>query len=120
MRSFKKGNSEFWGRVGRLPSGTINPGAEQRNGRTVIVIMNTDIEEIREQIHELRNFLGPLDITISNLEAQIKANKADLERKNIELEMKIAELARRLELQKGNIEPKAPPHPTCLAPSEGL
>jgi len=73
--------------------------------------MKNEFEEIREQLHEIRNFLGPIEITISNLTAQVKRNK-------IEMEEKIAELTRRIESQNKETIPIPPPHPTRASPSE--
>jgi hypothetical protein len=75
--------------------------------------MKNEFEEIREQLHEIRNFLGPIEITISNLTAQVKRNK-------IEMEEKIAELTRRIESQNKETTPAPPPLPTRAAPSESL
>jgi predicted GTPase len=75
--------------------------------------MKNEFEEIREQLHEIRNFLGPIEITISNLTAQVKRNK-------IEMEEKIAELTRRIESQNKEAAPAPPLHPTRAAPSETL
>ena len=47
-------------------------------------------EQIREQIHEIRNFLGPLDVKLEGLDYQIKKSRATFELKTTELETKIA------------------------------
>lgn len=52
--------------------------------------MNDHFEQIREQIHEIRNFLGPLDVKLEGLDYQIKRSRATFEMKTLELETKIA------------------------------
>jgi hypothetical protein len=47
-------------------------------------------EQIREQIHEIRNFLGPLDLKLEGLDYQIKKSRATFELKTVELESKIS------------------------------
>lgn len=52
--------------------------------------MNDHFEQIREQIHEIRNFLGPLDVKLEGLDYQVKRSRASFETKAIELESNIA------------------------------
>ena len=52
--------------------------------------MKTEFEQIREQIHEIRNFLGPLDIKLENLDHQVSKSRLSFETKAAELESKIA------------------------------
>ncbi len=52
--------------------------------------MNDHFEQIREQIHEIRNFLGPLDVKLEGLDYQIKRSRATFETKTLELETQIA------------------------------
>ena len=52
--------------------------------------MKDHFEQIREQIHEIRNFLGPLDVKLEGLDYQIKRSRATFELKTAELESKIA------------------------------
>ena len=52
--------------------------------------MKTEFEQIREQIHEIRNFLGPLDIKLENLDHQVSKSRLSLETKAAELESRIA------------------------------
>lgn len=51
--------------------------------------MNAEIQEIAQQLHELRNYLGPVEMLLMNMESQIKMNKADLDRKIAVLESRI-------------------------------
>lgn len=63
--------------------------------------MNNDFEQIRVQIHEIRNFLGPLDLKLESLDHQISKSRISFESKATELEAKIiqnsSELARHSE-----------------------
>ena len=52
--------------------------------------MKTEFEQIRQQIHEIRNFLGPLDIKLENLDHQISKSRLTFETKAAELESRIA------------------------------
>jgi hypothetical protein len=52
--------------------------------------VNDHFEQIREQIHEIRNFLGPLDVKLEGLDYQIKRSRATFETKTLELETQIA------------------------------
>ena len=52
--------------------------------------MKTEFEQIREQIHEIRNFLGPLDIKLENLDHQVSKSRVTFETKAAELESRIA------------------------------
>lgn len=52
--------------------------------------MKTEFEQIREQIHEIRNFLGPLDIKLENLDHQVSKSRLSFETKAAELESRIA------------------------------
>ncbi|HTR41841.1 MAG TPA: hypothetical protein VMH87_09525 [Pseudomonadales bacterium] len=51
--------------------------------------MKTEFEQIREQIHEIRNFLGPLDIKLENLDHQISKSRLSFETRAAELESRI-------------------------------
>ncbi len=52
--------------------------------------MQTDhFKEIRNQIHELRNFLAPLDLKLDNLDHQISISRMSFETKALELETKV-------------------------------
>lgn len=55
-----------------------------------ILILKSDFEQIREQIHEIRNFLGPLDLKLSSLDHQITKSRVSFEVKALELESKMA------------------------------
>jgi hypothetical protein len=54
------------------------------------LILKTEFEQIREQIHEIRNFLGPLDIKLENLDHQVSKSRLSFETKAAELESRIA------------------------------
>jgi hypothetical protein len=60
-------------------------------------------EQIREQIHEIRNFLGPLDVKLEGLDYQIKKSRATFELKTTELETKIASNSSELALHSEQI-----------------
>ena len=51
--------------------------------------MKTEFEQIREQIHEIRNFLGPLDIKLENLDHQISKSRLSFETRTAELESRM-------------------------------
>jgi hypothetical protein len=55
-----------------------------------LLILKTEFEQIREQIHEIRNFLGPLDIKLENLDYQVSKSRQSFETKAAELESRIA------------------------------
>jgi hypothetical protein len=46
-------------------------------------------KEIQKQIHELRNFLAPLDLKLDNLDHQISISRISFETKALELETKV-------------------------------
>lgn len=52
--------------------------------------MKDQFEQIREQIHEIRNFLGPLDVKLESLDYQITRSRATFELKTAHLESQIA------------------------------
>ena len=54
------------------------------------MILKTEFEQIREQIHEIRNFLGPLDIKLENLDHQVSKSRLSFETKAAELESRIS------------------------------
>ena len=60
--------------------------------------MENQFEQIREQIHEIRNFLGPLDIKLDNLDRQIAKSRFSFETKASELESRIVEQSAELAL----------------------
>ena len=41
--------------------------------------MKEEIEQIKEQIHDIRNLLGPLDLMLEHLDNQIKKQKVEWE-----------------------------------------
>ncbi|HEY1788565.1 MAG TPA: hypothetical protein VGJ73_10435 [Verrucomicrobiae bacterium] len=61
-------------------------------------------EEIREQIHEIRNMVAPFDLRLANLDAQITASRALLEQRTATLETKVMATSFRLDEQGGKIE----------------
>ena len=81
--------------------------------RLVDCSMNADIEEIHRQLHDLRNYLGPVELLLANMEAQLKKSSMELERKMAELEMRLNELARLIEAR-GEKLPDASPFPTAI------
>jgi chromosome segregation ATPase len=54
------------------------------------VIMQNAFEEIREQIHEIRNLLSPIDLKLDNLDHKITISRIAFESKTAELDAKIA------------------------------
>jgi DNA repair ATPase RecN len=75
--------------------------------------MNPDIEEIHRQLHDLRNYLGPVELLLANMEAQLKKSSMELERRISELELRLNELAKLMEVHTENL-PAAPPCQTRL------
>ena len=61
-------------------------------------------EEIREQIHEIRNLVAPFDLRLANLDAQITASRALLEQRTAVLETRVMATSFRLDEQEGKIE----------------
>lgn len=76
--------------------------------------MNAEIEEIRRQLHELRNYMGPVELILVNMEARIIKNRAELERKITALESRIDELLKRAESPNGQLHDVSP-NPTRVA-----
>ena len=52
--------------------------------------MQNTFEEIREQIHEIRNMLGPIDIKLDSLDHKITAGRISFDAKTSDLEAKIS------------------------------
>jgi chromosome segregation ATPase len=52
--------------------------------------MQNAFEEIREQIHAIRNLLGPIDLKLDNLDHKITASRMTFESKVSDLGSKIA------------------------------
>ena len=77
--------------------------------------MNAEIEEILRQLHELRNYMGPVELLLVNMETQIMKNRVELERRIAALESKFDELLKRTEAN-GTELPTAAPSPTRVAP----
>jgi hypothetical protein len=58
--------------------------------------MQNAFEEIREQIHEIRNLLGPIDLKLDNLDHKITISRITFESKVSELDGKISANSSRL------------------------
>jgi len=54
-----------------------------------ITKMQDVFHEIREQIHEIRNLIGPFDLKLSALDHQISASRAFFEEKTAALESRV-------------------------------
>ena len=52
--------------------------------------MQSTFEEIRDEIHKIRNLLGPIDLKLDNLDHKITVSRITFESKTSELEAKIA------------------------------
>lgn len=52
--------------------------------------MQSAFEEIRDEIHKIRNLLGPIDLKLDNLDHKISVSRITFESKTSELEAKIA------------------------------
>ena len=61
-------------------------------------------EEIRQQIHEIRNLVAPFDLRLANLDAQIAASRLLFEERTAALEIKVMATGFRLDEQSGRIE----------------
>ena len=53
--------------------------------------MKEQFEQIRDQIYDIRRFLGPLDIKLENLDNQISRTRISFELRTSVIEAKIAE-----------------------------
>lgn len=53
--------------------------------------MDNQFDQIRNQIHEIRNFLAPLDLKLDGLDHQISKSRISFEAKTSELESKMTE-----------------------------
>jgi chromosome segregation ATPase len=58
--------------------------------------MQNAFEEIREEIHQIRNLLGPIDLKLDSLDHKITASRITFESKVSELDGKIAVNSSRL------------------------
>jgi hypothetical protein len=54
-------------------------------------MVKEQFEQIREQIFEIRKFIGPLDTKLENLDNQISRSRIAFEWKTAQLESRIAE-----------------------------
>jgi hypothetical protein len=61
-------------------------------------------EEIRQQIHEIRNMVAPFDFRLANLDAQIAASRLVFEERTAALETKVMATSFRLDEQGCKIE----------------
>lgn len=59
--------------------------------------MQNEFEQIRRELHEIRNHIGPINMTLDNLDVQMKKNKAAHDIQIAALEAKIAELTQRID-----------------------
>jgi uncharacterized protein (DUF3084 family) len=58
--------------------------------------MQNAFEEVRQQIHEIRNILGPVDLKLDNLDHKITASRITLESKASDLAGKISNNSSRI------------------------
>jgi chromosome segregation ATPase len=58
--------------------------------------MQTAFEEIREELHKIRNLLGPIDLKLDSLDHKITVSRITFEAKASELDGKIASNSSRL------------------------
>ena len=70
--------------------------------------MNAEIEEILRQLHELRKYMGPVELLLVNMETQITKNRVELERRIAALESRIDELLSRTEPNSAELPAPAP------------
>ncbi len=61
--------------------------------------MKDAFEQVRQQIHEIRNIIGPVNLKLADMEHQITTSKAYLEEKNSRLESKLLTTLFRLDMQ---------------------
>jgi hypothetical protein len=64
--------------------------------------MKDAFELIREQIHEIRNIVGPVNLRLANMEHQITSSRIYLQEKTLALESKL--LAAIFRLDKMDVE----------------
>lgn len=60
-------------------------------------------DQIRQQIHEIRNLIGPVNLKLAEMEHQITTSKAFLEEKTLILESKLMAVLFRLDNQEAKI-----------------
>jgi hypothetical protein len=61
-------------------------------------------EQIRQQIHEIRNLVGPFDLKLANLDAKITASRTFFEQRTALLETKVLATGFRLDEQGGKLD----------------
>jgi hypothetical protein len=61
-------------------------------------------EQIRQQIHEIRNLVGPFDLKLANLDAKVAASRVFFDQRTALLETKVLATAFRLDEQGGKLE----------------
>jgi hypothetical protein len=61
--------------------------------------MKDAFEQVRQQIHEIRNIIGPVNLKLADMEHQITTSKAYLEEKISRLESKLLTTLFRLDRQ---------------------
>jgi Trm5-related predicted tRNA methylase len=69
-----------------------------------VVFVKDEFEQIRDQIHEIRNFLWPLELKLESLDHQVTKSRIFFEAKASELESKIAQNASEIALQSERIK----------------
>ncbi|HSY43511.1 MAG TPA: hypothetical protein VK811_06335 [Candidatus Acidoferrum sp.] len=58
--------------------------------------MQNAFEEIRDEIHKIRNLLGPIDLKLDNLDHKLTVSRITFESKALELDGKIAKNSSRV------------------------
>jgi uncharacterized coiled-coil protein SlyX len=66
--------------------------------------MQDTFEQVREQIHQIRNYLSPLVLKLDNLDHQLVVNRKAFEARTTELETKISVTSLRLTEQEMKID----------------
>ncbi|HTR40665.1 MAG TPA: hypothetical protein VMH87_03540 [Pseudomonadales bacterium] len=61
--------------------------------------MKDAFEQVRQQIHEIRNIIGPVNLKLADMDHQIATSKAYLEEKVMTLESKLLATVFRLDKQ---------------------
>ena len=63
------------------------------------LIMKDFFEQIRQQIHEIRNIVGPVNLKLADMEHQLTTTKTFLEEKTLSLESRLFAALIRLDNQ---------------------
>jgi hypothetical protein len=64
-----------------------------------LLIMKDAFEQVRQQIHEIRNIIGPVNLKLADMDHQIATSKAYLEEKVLTLESKLLSAVFRIDRQ---------------------